>query len=132
MIIQNCANFMQNNTFLYTLIQGVLCFDYCHSLEVLVTGSIDHLVRLWNPYVTSKPMAILKAHSTAVLDVCVASRCGLVFSYSHDGVSHSYLVSYLDTVFIGCFSCPKYKYIYFYLFHSHTLSHTVALCLGFI
>lgn len=68
-------------------IQGVLCFDYSHQLEVLVTGSIDHLVRLWNPYVTSKPMAVLNAHSTAVLDVMVSSESGLVFSYSHDTVS---------------------------------------------
>ncbi len=74
-------------------LQGVLCFDYSHQLEILVTGSIDHVVRLWNPYVPSKPMAVLRGHSTAVLDVVVASGCGLIFSYSHDAVSCMYSAS---------------------------------------
>ena len=52
-----------------------------------MTGSIDHEVRIWNPYVPTKPMAVLTDHSTAVLDVVIASDIGLVFSYSHDSVS---------------------------------------------
>ena len=68
------------------LFQGVLCFDYCHNVDLLVTGSMDHLVRVWNPYVPSKPVAQLFKHSTAVLSVIIASDTGLIFSFSQDSV----------------------------------------------
>lgn len=53
----------------------------------MVTGSIDHAVRVWDPFVPTKPVAILTNHSTAVLAVVIASDVGLIFSYSHDAVS---------------------------------------------
>ena len=66
--------------------QGVLCYDFCHELDILATGSMDHTVRLWNPYVPSKPMALLRAHTTSILDVVIAKDTGLIFSYSQDSV----------------------------------------------
>ncbi len=64
--------------------QGVICFDYSHPLELLVSGGVDHLVRLWNPYVPSRPMALLAGHTTAVLDVLIHREAGLLFSFSQD------------------------------------------------
>ena len=64
-----------------------MCFDYCHQLDVLVTGSLDHVVRVWNPHVPSRPMARLTAHAAVVLDVLVdRHRPGLLFSFSQDSV----------------------------------------------
>lgn len=54
---------------------------------MLVTGSLDHLLRFWDPYVTVKPMAVLKTHQTSIIDVLIHQRLNLVFSYSKDGVS---------------------------------------------
>lgn len=65
----------------------MLCFDFCHELDILATGSMDHVVRLWNPYVPSKPMAQLSVHTTSILDVVIAKDMGLIFSYSQDSVS---------------------------------------------
>ena len=64
--------------------KGVICFDYSHHLDLLVTGSLDHAVRLWNPYVPSRPAAVLAGHVSAVLDVLVHREQGLVFSFSQD------------------------------------------------
>jgi WD40 repeat protein len=70
-----------------SFLQGVLCYDFCHELDILATGSMDHTVRLWNPYVPSKPVAQLTVHTTSILDVVIAKEMGLIFSFSQDSVS---------------------------------------------
>ena len=60
------------------------CFDFNHSLDLLVTGSLDHMVCIWNPYVPSKPVATLAGHSTTILGVVIAKEHNLVFSLSKD------------------------------------------------
>ena len=47
---------------------------------------MDHTVRLWNPYVPSKPMAQLMVHTTSILDIIIVKNMGLIFSYSQDSV----------------------------------------------
>ena len=66
--------------------QGVESFDYSKNLNILVTGSADHHVRLWNPYVTNKPVAILTGHATGVIGVAIHEGFLQVFSYSKDAV----------------------------------------------
>ncbi|ESO83976.1 hypothetical protein LOTGIDRAFT_108617 [Lottia gigantea] len=65
---------------------GVECFDHNRNLNILVTGSMDHYIRVWNPYVTSKPTAILSGHSTGVIGVVIHESFAQVFSYSKDAV----------------------------------------------
>ena len=69
--------------------QGVLCDDFCYELDLLATGSIDHMMHLWNPYVSSEPMpAQLMVHITSILDVVITKDSGsFIFSYSQDSVS---------------------------------------------
>ena len=54
----------------------------------VATGGLDRLVRFWNPYVTCKPIAVLKGHSTAVVHIAIKSAEGLVLSLSKDMVSY--------------------------------------------
>ena len=61
-------------------------FDHSKNLNILVTGSADHHVRLWNPYVTNKPVAILTGHATGVIGVAIHEGFLQVFSYSKDAV----------------------------------------------
>ena len=74
-------------TFSFVNFQGVECFDFSKKLNILVTGSLDHCIRLWNPYVTSKPMAVLEGHGTGVIGVKIHEGLLQVFSYSKDAVS---------------------------------------------
>ena len=62
------------------------CFDYSHSLNVICTGGVDHAVRLWNPYVTAKPVAIMKGHQSSIIDLAIHEALEQVFSYDKDGV----------------------------------------------
>ncbi|KAK6170880.1 hypothetical protein SNE40_019170 [Patella caerulea] len=72
--------------YVFRIEKGVECFDHNRNLNILVTGSIDHYIRVWNPYVTSKPTAILTGHSTGVIGVTIHEEFSQVFSYSKDAV----------------------------------------------
>jgi len=69
----------------FNVTKGIQCFDYNKNLGLLATGSVDHILRLWDPYVTTRPMAILKSHQTSVIGLFINENLNLVFSYSKDG-----------------------------------------------
>ena len=68
-------------------LQGVSCFSYSQALEVLATGSLDHMVRLWTPFTPQRPVAVLAGHNTAVVGLATAEHSGHLFSLSQDLVS---------------------------------------------
>lgn len=72
---------------MFCIFQGIESFDHNKNLNILVTGSLDHVVRIWNPYVTAKPMAVLQGHATGVIGVKIHEGLVQVFSYSKDAVS---------------------------------------------
>ena len=72
--------------------QGCNCFDLSKTLNYLVTGSNDHKVRLWNPYVPAKPIAVLAGHKKNVSAVHIHEELLSVISYSVDAVR--YLVAH--------------------------------------
>ena len=63
-------------------LKGIESFDYNKNLNILVTGSLDHMVRIWNPVVTNKPMAFLDGHATGVIGVVIHEGLVQIFSYS--------------------------------------------------
>lgn len=75
------------NNVINNSVEGCDCFDFSKSLNLLVTGSSDHMVRLWNPYVSSKVVSVLEGHATGILDVRIHEGLKQVFSFSHDAVS---------------------------------------------
>ncbi|KAH9494635.1 hypothetical protein Btru_019804 [Bulinus truncatus] len=73
-------------SYVFKLEKAVECFDHNKNLNLLVTGSGDHIVRLWNPYVTTKPVAVLTGHNTCVIGVVIHEGFRQVFSYSKEAV----------------------------------------------
>lgn len=53
----------------------------------MVTGGCDRAVRLWTRFITSRPVASLLGHRTAVLDVKIYQAVEQILSYSRDAVS---------------------------------------------
>lgn len=39
------------NQTIFTVPKGVMTFDFCEKRNLLVTGGLDRLLRMWNPYV---------------------------------------------------------------------------------
>ncbi|KAK2549406.1 WD repeat-containing protein on Y chromosome [Acropora cervicornis] len=67
--------------------KGISSFDYCKEWNVIVTGGVDHYVRLWNPYVTAKATSTLKGHNSAVTHILVNSDKGEIISAAQDKLS---------------------------------------------
>ncbi|XP_065065751.1 WD repeat-containing protein on Y chromosome-like isoform X2 [Rhopilema esculentum] len=80
----------KRKTYIFKVTKGIDCFDFCKEKTILATGGVDHVVRLWDPYVTFKPVAILKGHQASVIDVAVHPGLSQVFSYSKDGCLKSW------------------------------------------
>ncbi|KAA0725470.1 hypothetical protein E1301_Tti010368 [Triplophysa tibetana] len=66
--------------------KGVKCFDFSSSHSLLVTAGVDPAVRMWNRYVTSQPIAVLRSHKTNVVDVAIHQPMSKIFSYAKDSV----------------------------------------------
>ncbi|XP_056627857.1 WD repeat-containing protein 49 isoform X2 [Triplophysa dalaica] len=66
--------------------KGVKCFDFSSSHSLLVTAGVDPAVRMWNRYVTSQPIAVLRSHKTNVVDVAIHQAMSKIFSYAKDSV----------------------------------------------
>jgi WD40 repeat protein len=60
--------------------RGLLSFGYCPKRNVIATGGMDYIVRVWNPYVNSKPIYILKGHCQPVTHVVINSLRGQIVS----------------------------------------------------
>ncbi|CAI8023726.1 WD repeat-containing protein 49, partial [Geodia barretti] len=67
--------------YIFKIRMGVSCFDYSHRLEVVATGSLDHIVRLWTPFSPHQPVASLSSHTTGIVGVAIDERSTM--SYVH-------------------------------------------------
>ncbi|XP_062299179.1 WD repeat-containing protein 49 [Scomber scombrus] len=75
---------LKQEPYIWKFKQGAKCFDYNASLQLMVTGGCDRVVRLWTRFVTTSPVATLVGHRTAVLDIAIYQAVGQIFSYSRD------------------------------------------------
>lgn len=60
--------------------KGVLCFDYSNLLNIIVTGGMDYLLRVWNPYVNNKAIVLLKGHTKPINHVIINETKNQVIS----------------------------------------------------
>ncbi|XDV32103.1 hypothetical protein PO909_002992 [Leuciscus waleckii] len=72
------------NQTIFTVPKGVMTFDFCEKHNLLVTGGLDRLLRMWNPYVPNRPTGILKGHDAPVSYLCICSEDGHIYSVSTD------------------------------------------------
>lgn len=64
--------------------KGIETFTFCRRPSFLITGGRDKIVRLWNPYVLSKPTASMPGHNSAIVNIAVNHEEGIIFSLSED------------------------------------------------
>jgi len=60
--------------------KGVMCFDYSPVLNIIVTGGMDYLLRVWNPYVNNKAIVLLKGHTKPINHVIINASKNQVIS----------------------------------------------------
>ncbi|XP_076807925.1 WD repeat-containing protein on Y chromosome-like isoform X4 [Clavelina lepadiformis] len=73
-----------NRSSTFRIRKGVLCLDYDPDWNLIVTGSRDCDVKMWNPFVVDKSSAVLKGHRFAVIQVQVRGGDHQIISVSKD------------------------------------------------
>ncbi|KAJ8410758.1 hypothetical protein AAFF_G00187150 [Aldrovandia affinis] len=66
--------------------KGTNDLDYHTRLNLIATAGIDSKVCLWNPYVNSKPVGVLRGHMTSVVAVQFVLGKNQLISFSKDKV----------------------------------------------
>ncbi|UJR35381.1 hypothetical protein I4U23_028138 [Adineta vaga] len=66
--------------------QGVNSFDYSKTFNLVATAGVNTQVRLWNPFVLSKPNGTLIGHMRSVLFVQFIHSRNQVISFSKDKI----------------------------------------------
>ncbi|PAA61851.1 hypothetical protein BOX15_Mlig030421g10, partial [Macrostomum lignano] len=64
--------------------KGVRTFDISKQKNILVTGGMDRIIRIWNPYVNSKPIGTLQGHSAPIVYLTIAADENRLFSVYQD------------------------------------------------
>ncbi|KAI8902061.1 WD40-repeat-containing domain protein [Globomyces pollinis-pini] len=64
--------------------KGIETFEFCRRPSFLITGGRDKVIRLWNPYVLSKPAGSLYGHNASIVGLAVNHEEGIIFSLSED------------------------------------------------
>uniref|UniRef100_UPI00398F589E uncharacterized protein n=1 Tax=Pristiophorus japonicus TaxID=55135 RepID=UPI00398F589E len=64
--------------------KGVKTFDFCKKNNLIVTGGVDRIVRMWNPYVPGKPTGLLRGHCAPIFFLCISTDDDKLFSVSTD------------------------------------------------
>ncbi|XP_060601618.1 WD repeat-containing protein on Y chromosome-like isoform X3 [Ruditapes philippinarum] len=77
-------NRLETDQSVFRVYKGVKCFDFSKDKNIIVTGGMDRIVRLWNPYVSGKPTAMLRGHSAPIFFIFVAEEENRIFSISTD------------------------------------------------
>lgn len=68
------------------LLQGATAFAASVKLKLIISGSDDGLLRVWNNVVNAKPIATLNVHKCRIVDVKIFEKQELFISLSADGV----------------------------------------------
>uniref|UniRef100_A0A8C5P9P0 Uncharacterized protein n=1 Tax=Leptobrachium leishanense TaxID=445787 RepID=A0A8C5P9P0_9ANUR len=64
--------------------RGVKTFDFSKESNLLVTGGLDRIVRIWNPYVPGWPTGLLRGHSSPINFLCIGDENTRIYSVSTD------------------------------------------------
>ncbi|KAK2831691.1 hypothetical protein Q7C36_016777 [Tachysurus vachellii] len=71
----------------FSIYKGVKTFDLCKRHNLLVTGGMDRIIRMWNPHVPGRPTGILKGHTAPIFYLCISSEDSRIFSVSTDNTA---------------------------------------------
>nr|XP_014351744.1 PREDICTED: WD repeat-containing protein on Y chromosome-like isoform X5 [Latimeria chalumnae] len=75
---------MEGDQTIFRIYKGAKTFAFCKTNNLLVTGGMDRLIRMWNPYVPGKPTGMLKGHIAPVLYLHISTEDNRIFSVSND------------------------------------------------
>lgn len=54
--------------------KGVNCFEYCSKANIIATGGVDKVIRVWHPHIFSRPTGKLLGHLFTIVDIACNER----------------------------------------------------------
>lgn len=60
-----------------------MAYEECGA-HLIATGGPDCLVRVWNPFVTKRAVAVLRGHHAGILSLILQSEGAILISISQD------------------------------------------------
>lgn len=78
---------VQDQNFKRLFFQGVNCYYVSKKMKLLVTGSEDGVIRIWNLVIVFNPLFTLTSHRYGIIDLVVIDSKKILLSLSRDGVS---------------------------------------------
>ncbi|XP_032170511.1 WD repeat-containing protein on Y chromosome-like [Mustela erminea] len=100
----------------FHIYKGVKAFSFCKRKNLLLTGGMDRIIRVWNPYLPGKPTGMLKSHTAPVIYIHVSAEDNKIFSMSTDNTIKVFALSHfgcivqqfpIEIVFVWCFLSPS-------------------------
>ncbi|XP_055399096.1 WD repeat-containing protein 49-like [Bubalus kerabau] len=64
--------------------KGVKAFTFCKGKNLLLTGGMDRIIRIWNPHLPGKPTGMLRSHTAPVIYIHVSAEDNKILSMSTD------------------------------------------------
>ncbi|KAK4884116.1 hypothetical protein RN001_000387 [Aquatica leii] len=74
------------NNYVFKMHRGATCYALSNLLRTLITGSSDGVIRIWNVVVTLKPTALLKSHSSSIVDIQIMETQELFLSCCNNAI----------------------------------------------
>ncbi|XP_060707433.1 WD repeat-containing protein on Y chromosome-like [Hemiscyllium ocellatum] len=71
---------------IFLISKGAKTFDFCKEKNVLVTGGLDRIIRMWNPNFTGRPIGRLTGHNSPIIFLSIAAGDRRIFSISVDKI----------------------------------------------
>ncbi|XP_072171177.1 cilia- and flagella-associated protein 337-like [Diadema setosum] len=75
---------LENDETVFKIHKGVKTFDFCKEKNLIATGGMDRILRLYNPYVPSKPTGMLRGHNAPIFSLFIAPNENRIYSISQD------------------------------------------------
>lgn len=70
--------------YIYKIYQGVWCFALVEGTHIVATGGPDCLVRIWNPFVPTRPVCTFYGHHTGIVSLVFQDSGQHLYSLSKD------------------------------------------------
>ncbi|XP_069496353.1 cilia- and flagella-associated protein 337-like isoform X2 [Ambystoma mexicanum] len=68
----------------FRVYKGVKTFAFCKANNLIVTGGIDRIIRMWNPYMPGRSTGMLRGHTAPIFHVDISADDNKIFSIATD------------------------------------------------
>ncbi|XP_078512126.1 cilia- and flagella-associated protein 337-like [Lissotriton helveticus] len=70
----------------FQVYKGVKTFAFCKANNLIVTGGIDRIIRMWNPYMPGRTTGKLIGHTAPIFHVDISADDNKIFSIATDNI----------------------------------------------